>query len=198
MKLASYLFVMLGFFGICCSKEQLTPERAEVVSPRSIKSIVYVIKKGMHYSDQSDAEVLNKAYISVKATFNNSAKYTSYDPVNQADVNKLIGFSDCGTEHQQNSARLGWSWNGTGLVIYAYAYVNKKRVIKSMGVVALDKPFACSLKATTNHYVFKVNDVIDSIPRYCTSDSAFRYKLFPYFGGDETAPHEISIRIEEN
>ena len=195
MKPASYLFVILSFFGIFCTKEQLPP--ADVAPAIPVVKKTYVIKNGMHYSDQNDFQVLDQASISANVTFNQSAIYTSNDPVNQADVNKLIGFSDCSTEHQQNSARLGWSWNGTGLVIYAYAYVNKIRVIKTLRTVALDKPFACSVKAIGNQYVFTVDDAIDSIPRNCTGYPGSRYKLFPYFGGDETAPHEISIEIEE-
>jgi hypothetical protein len=198
MRTTLCLFVLLSFAGMFCSKKQATINTAETPErPIEQSSVTYVIRKGMHYSDQSDPEILKTANISAHVTFNNSAVYTSIDPVNQADVNKLIGFSDCGTDHQQNSARLGWSWNGKDLMIYAYAYVNQLRVIKTMGAVKLNEPFACSVKAVNKYYYFRVNEVTDSIPRYCTSDSAFRYKLFPYFGGDETAPHEISIHIEE-
>ncbi|MEO5783498.1 MAG: hypothetical protein ABIQ07_09520 [Ginsengibacter sp.] len=36
-----------------------------------------------------------------------------------------------------------------------------------------------------------------SLPRTSTTAKAIGYKLYPYFGGDETAPHEIDIWIKE-
>jgi hypothetical protein len=35
------------------------------------------------------------------------------------------------------------------------------------------------------------------LPRHCTGSNYTRYKLFPYFGGDEVAPHRIKIKITE-
>jgi hypothetical protein len=128
--------------------------------------------------------------------FDSSAIYSTVDLSNQGDINKLLGFSDCGTNHQENSARLGWSWNGNELIIYAYAYVNKVRISKTLGPIELNKPFACSVKAEEGFYVFKAGNMIDSIPRYCNIYTGTRYKLFPYFGGDETASHDIKIAIQ--
>lgn len=162
------------------------------------KAMTYIIKKGNHYSEQSEWRILNDPFISARVTFDSSAMYTTIEKSNQGDINKLIGFSDCGTDHQQNSARLGWSWNGRELILYAYAYVNKVRLSKTLGPVPLNQPFACSVKAENNYYYFKVNRYTDSIPRHCTGYIGDHYKLFPYFGGDETASHEIRISIVED
>ena len=129
--------------------------------------------------------------------FDSSAIYTSVEKANQEDVNKLTGFSDCGTDHQQNSARIGWSWNGSQVVLYAYAYVNKLRYIKTLGEVNINQSFSCSIQARNNNYYFEADGHIDSIPRYCAGDLNYRYKLFPYFGGDESAPQEIRISMTE-
>jgi hypothetical protein len=34
------------------------------------------------------------------------------------------------------------------------------------------------------------------LPRHC-SGTYRRYRLYPYFGGDEVAPHDITIKITE-
>jgi hypothetical protein len=33
--------------------------------------------------------------------------------------------------------------------------------------------------------------------RGCSGGSLASYQLYPYFGGDETAPHDITILIDE-
>ena len=37
----------------------------------------------------------------------------------------------------------------------------------------------------------------DSLPRTSATSKAEGYKLYPYFGGDESAPHDIFIYIKE-
>lgn len=194
MKRTIYFLIIINFFSYSCDKPDDTAE----LTPPSVDTLVtYVIKQGNHYAEQSGLQLMNKTAIVAHVTFDSSAIYTSVDPVNQADVNKLIGFSDCGTDHQQNSARLGWSWNGSELILYAYAYVNSQRIIKTLGPVPLLQPINCSVNATDNYYYFKVSDHIDSIPRHCIGYTGVGYKLYPYFGGDEVAPHEVRIAILE-
>ena len=66
----------------------------------------YTIKEGKHRSTY--------AYHTSKDTtfnwniiFDSSAIYSTLDSLNQYDVNKLIGLSDCGTRHIENSIRFG-------------------------------------------------------------------------------------------
>ena len=191
----SYFFVAICVVNFGCKKQTEAP--TESTSQPVDSLITYIIQKGNHYSDQSVLQLMNKPAITADVTFDSSAIYKSVDPVNQADVNKLMGFSDCGSEHQQNSARLGWSWNGTALILYAYAYVNSVRVIKTLGPVPLEKPITCSVKAKANYYYFSALSYTDSIPRHCAGYVESGYKLYPYFGGDETAPHDIRIKIYE-
>jgi hypothetical protein len=42
-----------------------------------------------------------------------------------------------------------------------------------------------------------VNDKTTAMPRTSKAAVAKGYKLFPYFGGDETAPHDINIWVKE-
>ncbi|MGI8584585.1 MAG: hypothetical protein ACR2KX_20540 [Chitinophagaceae bacterium] len=42
-----------------------------------------------------------------------------------------------------------------------------------------------------------MNGFTDSLLRTSTTVKANGFKLYPYFGGDETAPHNIYIWIKE-
>ncbi|WP_462255410.1 hypothetical protein [Ferruginibacter sp.] len=46
-------------------------------------------------------------------------------------------------------------------------------------------------------YIFKSGNITVTMPRYVTSAEVKGYQLYPYFGGDETAPAEIYILIKE-
>lgn len=193
---AAIVIVCAGFFFYSCEKDAVVTAPAE--NPLlDTKRTEYLIKQGNHFCEQNGPELMIDPVIRATVTFDSSAVYNSQDAVNQDDVNKLIGFSDCNTNHQENSARLGWSWNGKKIAVYAYAYSNKTRIIKTLGTVDVNQSFPCSVTAGAGYYYFKVNNHTDSIARLCTGQSGYRYKLFPYFGGDEVAPHDVRIVIVE-
>lgn len=199
MKKVIFYLMIVVIIPPACKKESLEPIRGKQNDPMVVTGLLntYTIQKGSHYCDQTHFEIIIKPSVSAVVTFDSSAIYTSVAEENQRDVNKLIGFSDCGTDHQENSARLGWSWNGEKLVIYAYAYNNKERITKTLGTAPLDKPFSCSVKAGKGQYYFTLDNVRDSIPRHCGDFTGTHYKLFPYFGGDEVALHAVKIIIDE-
>lgn len=175
-----------------CSKDQAVTD-----PPEKTQTSEYWIKAGNHYCEQEQMEFMTDPAIQAMVTFDSSAVYTSQVANNQGDVNKLIGFSDCGANHQENSARLGWSWNGRKFVVYAYAYVNKTRIIKTLDSVDVKQSFPCSVKGRGYYNYFKVNDHTDSVERACAGYTGYHYKLFPYFGGDEAAPHDMRIVVVE-
>jgi len=198
MKTTLYI-LLLSFVAAFCSKQNIQPvfDNTEPFPDRRT-SVLYVIKAGNHHSEQNQLQVMHRSSMSAVVTFDSSAIYTSVDATNQGDINKLMGFSDCGTDHQQNSARIGWSWSGENLVLYAYSYFDRKRIIKTLGNFSLNIPIACSIKAENKYYYFKAGNITDSVSRFCADYEGNRYKLFPYFGGDETAPHEVRILITED
>ena len=66
----------------------------------------FTIKKGHHRSTYA----LNYSKDTVfgwNIMFDSSAIYKTVDSVNQYDINKLIGWSDCGDNHMENSIRFG-------------------------------------------------------------------------------------------
>ena len=71
---------------------------------------IYTIKKNRHRS-VIKVNRTKKQSFDIQVQFDESAQYTSQNPDNQLDVNKLWGVSDCGTTHSKNSIRFGWRWD---------------------------------------------------------------------------------------
>ncbi len=176
---------------ISCQVDTVTTDPA----PKEPEAIFYLIPKGQH-STQSPFKFVDVASIRFEATFDNSARYSTVDPSNQADINKLYGVSDCNTNHQSNSARFGWRWYNDRLEIHAYTYVQGKRNIAYITSVQPGQKNSYAIQIGDGAYTFTVNEKSLSMPRTC-SQAASGYQLYPYFGGDEPAPHDISIRIRE-
>ncbi len=157
---------------------------------------VFVIEEGEHYSTHRFSMV-TKDSLSFRTTFDDSAIYATEAPSNQGDINKLYGFSDCLGHHHTNSARFGWRWLNDELQIHAYTYVDKARQSQLMGVVGIGETHDYSLAIEGDHYVFRLDEHEIQMPRGCAGRGQPKYMLWPYFGGDETAPHEIRIYLEE-
>lgn len=167
-------------------------------SPLVATSVIYRIRAGRQYCDQSALVFTPKTTLSFSATFDNSAIYTSQLPENQNDINKLYGFSDCDMQHNIASARFGWNWRDNALRIYAYCYTNGQRISQELGTVLLNMAYNYQLSIVEGNYVFTFNGQQTVIARGCnTVESTKRYLLYPYFGGDEVAPHDITISITD-
>ncbi|WP_162426410.1 hypothetical protein [Pontibacter pudoricolor] len=186
------LIVVLSLFVLySCKTDTVIP----VATTSEPDTIVYTIKKGEH-DTKSPLTLRTVSTLKFEATFNASAVYQTIEKVNQADINKLYGISDCNTDHHSNSARYGWRWYNNHLEIHAYTYLNKVRKSELVGVVELNKPYSYEIQLLDNKYVFKLNDKTVELPRHCTGKGE-SYQLYPYFGGDEVAPHDITIAIKE-
>ncbi len=176
-----WLFCILALFGGC----------------RKIDSDgfqVYVIKQGKHrsgYRYRSDY----KNHIEFQVRFNETAIYETKDPNNQADVNKLYGVSDCGRSHMDYSIRFGWRYYQDKLQILWFKHEMGKFSFDVIREIDINETYTCSLVIFKNEYIMCVNDTCTVIPRMCDTEFK-RYRLYPYFGGDETAPHDIAIRIK--
>lgn len=159
-------------------------------------TVVYTIPKGSHYSDKNTVRNVSTSSITFEVTFDSSAVYTTVAPNNQADINKLYGLSDCNSNHHSNSARFGWRWYKNSLEVLAYTYLNQKWDYKVLGTVAIGDPITLQLLMEDSQYRFLMNGKEVTMPRAC-SGAAVGYQLYPYFGGDEVAPHDIKISIKE-
>ena len=163
--------------------------------------IKYTILKGDQYSDKSNYAAVKYGELIFNVKFDSSAVYKTIKKENQKDINKLFGFSDNKADHHQFSARFGWRWSDNALRLFAYTYNNGTMSSKEMGEVQIGKENLCSIKVAADKYLFTLNDSSIAMPRTATTALAEGYQLWPYFGGDESAPHTISIwikRLESN
>jgi hypothetical protein len=162
----------------------------------SAQFIKYTIRAGQHYSDQSVYKQTNYTELKFIVKFDSSAIYQTIDPGNQYDVNKLYGFSDNNEGHQNFSARFGWRWSDGALRLFGYIYNNAAMSFEELGTINIGTEYTCSIKVTAANYIFTLSNTSKTLPRASASASAVGYQLYPYFGGDEPAPHDINIWIK--
>ena len=184
--ICGFLFILFG----CASCQWLgnTPSFGD-------DYITYKISKGNHEIDNNSNGLFTGSELKFQAIFDSTCIYQTTDPGNQFDINKLLGFSDCSSQHHENSARFGWNWKENALHIYAYIYVAGQRQEKELGTVELGKTASFRLGTLHDTYVFVFNGNTTIMPRHCSGGLGIAYKLLPFFGGDEVAPHDIKIKI---
>ena len=154
----------------------------------------FTIKEGKHRSGYR-YKTTRENIFNIECIFDNSAIYTTADTVNQWDVNKLWGVSDCGNNHMNNSIRFGWRWLNDSLEILWFRHLNGKFEFDKITSVEINEVIYLDLEIKYNKYILRVNGVVVEVDRPCTKDFK-RYKLYPYFGGDEIAPHNIKIKLK--
>ncbi|MFT7156419.1 MAG: hypothetical protein ACI8Q1_001429 [Parvicella sp.] len=166
--------------------------------------VVYLIKAGTHYSNVQGSlpgngfRSLKSDRLEFTARFDESAVY-DLKGNEQDDINKLFGFSDCNSSHQNNSARFGWSYNLTSkeIDIYAYTYVLGTREINHLGSARINETNTYQISLVGEEFRFEFKGVVQNIPRGGACDIGLYYLLYPYFGGNQKAPHDIKIFIKE-
>lgn len=176
-----WILLTLAFFG--CRK----------VDENGFKT--YIIKKNRHRSGiQVKRDYRDK--IEFEVIFDESAIYTSKDSVNQLDINKLYGVSDCGEHHLTSSIRIGWRWVNDSLELHWFKHENGQFSFDKIKSIELNQSISCCIELTEDKYIISVDGVTKETTRPC-GQTYKRYYLYPYFGGDETAPHDITIKLKD-
>ncbi|MGV3541038.1 MAG: hypothetical protein ACO1OQ_14580 [Rufibacter sp.] len=185
---AALLFVLAS----CSSLEEVVDQ----VQGQEAIEAEFVIEPGNHETT-NPLRPLKKSKILFEVRFDSTAIYKTEDPTNQADINKLFGMSDCSSFHHSNSARFGWRWYQNKLELFAYSYADGKNTSTLISAIDLNKWYNCELELKNNKYTFRLDGkkTVDH-NRGCTGEGV-GYQLYPYFGGDEKAPHKIKIKIKE-
>ena len=157
----------------------------------------WTIPAGAHDANGATVATTSSDRLQFRARFDLSAQYATADPSNQSDINKLRGFSDCSSHHQQDSARFGWRWSTDRVEVLAYTYVRGERHSALLGSVQPGEWHEYELRATPSGYVFGFDGTDTAMARGCSEEGLLKYHLWPYFGGDEVAPHTITIQMDE-
>lgn len=201
--MSKLLFLLVGIFFIGCTKDVNCHDHSKTVAeeevtakstPKPASYSYFTIRQGEHYCDQNSVKSVRTSEMKFMVKFDSSAIYQTVIPGNQYDINKLWGFTE-GINNQYNSARIGWSWNNDALRLYGYVYANGVRHYQEITPVTIGSDITCSIKLSGNTYLFTVNGISVSLPRGPSATQASGYQQYPYFGGDETAPHLITIMI---
>ncbi|RKQ49286.1 hypothetical protein BXY85_0275 [Roseivirga pacifica] len=157
---------------------------------------IHTIRAGAHNSI-TRSEPFNEIGISITVKFDNSANYALENENDQADINKLIGFSDCAAHHQRESARFGWRWFEDELQILAYVYRDGDFIFEEMGAIPLDTEVEMEIRTLNGQYLFS-GEGLDNVAleRSASCNTGENYWLWPYFGGNQPAPHDITIQLK--
>jgi hypothetical protein len=166
-------------------------------NPPTGQYLNYTIHAGNQYCDQNGYTKTDYSELKFLVQFDSSAIYHTVAAENQYDVNKLYGFSDNNAAHHDFSARVGWRWSDGALRLFGYIYNNGVMSFEELGTISIGTEYTCSIKVESSNYIFALNGKTLTMPRASTTATAVGYKLYPYFGGDESAPHTITIRIKE-
>jgi hypothetical protein len=198
MKFNTLLLAMLTVFMLGSCKKAVENVKGRFGSNAPADQFIeHTIAAGAHNTDKNGYRAVNNTEMKFVVRFDNSAIYQTADPANQADINKLYGFSDNDQEHHINSARIGWRWYNNELQLLAYVYNNSIQSDRMIVSVPLNQDVNASIKVEGSNYIFNVSGVVVTMPRASSTPTAVGYQLYPYFGGDEVAPQNIKILIKD-
>lgn len=198
MKFYSILFAALSVLMLSSCKKSLQDMVNDSLGGNNNTGqfIDYLIAKGGHSSDKNGYKPVTTTEMKFSVQFDSSAVYQTANLNNQLDLNKLYGFSDNNQEHHQFSARIGWRWYNNQLELFGYVYNNGAFTYKYITAIPLNQEINCSIRVQGSSYLITANGITITMVRTATTEQAVGYQLYPYFGGDEVAPHDIRIKVK--
>ena len=143
---------------------------------------VYTIPAGEH-SSGSFINHPDNSKIEFKFMLDESAIYETEIAENQHDVNKIYGMSDFGVRHQKYSIRLGWRYLNNELELCWLRHEEGRHS-------------AATIRTIDTDVIYNATTLVRRRPEG-NWGLVRRYYLYPYFGGNEYAPHDITIKIKE-
>jgi len=189
MKKILILITLIGF--VSCNSFKVDPITA------------YIIDEGQHNSYSYNFNNKRKknpiAPILIRGNrleFNfmfTSQHIYNYNIKDGDDINKLYGITS--TKIHQNSARFGWRYIGNNkFEIFAYYYVKGIRDWYSLLIVKINETVKYSIDVSNKQYTFGANNNWHHV--YNTKN-IMAFRSYPWFGGNNTAPHKMIFKIIE-
>jgi hypothetical protein len=77
----------------------------------------------------------------------------------------------------------------------AYCYIDGERESMTMGTAEIGTPYTASIETTPEAYTFVFDGRTVTMEKSPAFHARRNYLSYPYFGGNMTAPHDISITI---
>jgi hypothetical protein len=149
------------------------------------------IKKGTHAPLRLPKLITNKQILAYNVTFTDSCRYSIGK--DQDDINKLFGIGYF-PHHHYRSVRVGWNYDddfGT-ISLFSYWYKDWTRDLKYICSVDINEPIDILMDIGKDIHTIQVNNVRHHllIPSHPVG-----FLLRPYFGGNQKAPHDITIKL---
>jgi hypothetical protein len=159
----------------------------------------YTIKQGEHYSKHDFKLYLGKKDFEIIVKFTESCRYNLGD-VDQLDINKLWGVSF--GNHEKNSIRIGWAYNlfTDKIDLFYYTYENGIRKYEKISECFIGEIVTLELELNFNGgFWIRGTGITWESGQFHPYKYPFLkigYWLYPYFGGNEVATHDIEIELE--
>lgn len=161
----------------------------------------YIIRKGRHRCRHGMRLYYGKVHGKYLFNFDKTCLYEKRNE-DDSDLNKLLGWSY--GWHQKNSIRIGWRSLAGKIELFFYMYNNGHRLLGKLTEVKADRWYkikievleeyncvAFTLRTADGGLICKTSETF-VIPRFVMG-----YKLYPYFGGNNMAPRDMKIKLEE-
>lgn len=142
----------------------------------------------------------SKKKMTRRVVFDMSCKY-EIEGEDMDDTNKLYGIGYF-PGHHRNSVRFGWRYSPEFrmIIITAYCYINADREIKHICAVRIGRPLIFSIEVMPFTYELRVWDIEDDVSVGAvqvqhSNKKKWGFPLGLYFGGNKTAPHDMTVKI---
>ena len=161
----------------------------------------FTIKKGNHYKSKLNVRLHgDMSHVNFSVNFNTNCWYP-YENDNSNDINKLYGISF--GYHHIDSVRFGWKPdfnNINDIELYAYCYNGGERYWEKIGNCKAANIYEMSIIFSLNDAIFAIfskdhTSMIVTVP-FKKPDFRYGYYLYPYFGGNNVAPNDITIHLQ--
>jgi hypothetical protein len=166
----------------------------------------FTIRAGAHHAKSGGPRSLQIGWhvdrtVKFRAVFHGDVPYLTQLASNQADWNKLMGLTTNRIHHA--SIRLGWRWRPDlkKVELGFYGYLSGQRVMLPLQTVALETPIDIELRFWNGGASARAGGAYHEEARSLGLSHwlpAMTWLLeTAYFGGDETAPHDMDISVSD-
>ena len=159
-------------------------------------------KKGNHKSTPFRFKLYSKPEeIAMSFSFDYTCAYFHNDD-DQFDWNKLTGIS-FGIDARNESVMIGWRYNRilNQFELAAYYHISDERLISNILLrVFADKEVKAMISVDYEQkmYTVEINaaDSFNVVQQKFKHDRTLARRIHPWFGGNKTAPHDMTIKIQ--
>lgn len=162
----------------------------------------YLIKKDQHSPRNRRFLLHTSREFAIVCMFDSTCVYSFPDSNAQLAINKIFGYS-FGSNHHNNSFRIGWRCRDSVIEVLAYWYIRHQRFNNLLFVIEPGKRFF--IQAAMDCEKVRINYLIEDLePEYKEvfynpekySLKKWGYVNYPYFGGRKKSPHNMMIYLK--